>query len=60
MPTNRELFNYNPPFSKRTFVKLDSLQKVNLSDLEDVSISKNGKTLNQKELSYIINNIIRE
>ncbi len=58
LPTNKELINYDPPFPKRTFVKLDSLQRVHISDLSNVSIAKGGRTLDATELSDIIN-IIR-
>ncbi|MCM1048953.1 MAG: hypothetical protein NC433_11080 [Clostridiales bacterium] len=58
-PFNREISNYNPPFPKRTFVKLDSLQRVHINNLLNVSIAKNGKTLDAVELSEIIKSIIR-
>lgn len=59
LPTNKEIFNYDPPFPRRTFVKLDSLQKVHITDLSNVIIAKNGKTLNAVELSEIIEAVIR-
>lgn len=59
LPSNKEIFNYNPPFPRRTFVKLDSLQRVHISNLSDVNIAKNGKTLDAVELSEIIEAIIR-
>ncbi len=43
-PTNREIFKYDPPFPKRTFVKLDSLQRVHISALENVRIAKERLT----------------
>ncbi len=59
LPTNREVSKYDPPFPKRTFVKLDSLQKVHMSDLSNVSMARNGRTLDSSELSGIIDAIIR-
>ncbi len=60
LPTNREIFKYDPPFPRRTFVKLDSLQKVHISDLTGVRIAKSGKTLDAEELAEIIQAIIRK
>lgn len=59
LPSNKEILNYNPPFPKRTFVKLDSLQRVHITNLSNVNIAKNGKTLDAVELSEIIKAIIR-
>ncbi len=59
IPSNREIINYDPPFPKRTFVKLDSLQRVHISSLSNVSMARNGRTLDEAELSEIIRNIIR-
>lgn len=59
LPTNREIINYNPPFPKRTFVKLDSVQKVHISNLENVRIATKGMKLDGTELLDIINSIIR-
>lgn len=59
LPFNKEIFNYNPPFPRRTFVKLDSLQKVHITNLSNINIAKNGKTLDAVELSEIIKAIIR-
>lgn len=60
LPTNKELSKYDPPFPRRTFVKLDSFQKVHISDLESVRIAKGGQTLDATELSEIIRLITRE
>ena len=60
LPTNREIVKYNPPFPKRTFVKLDSLQKVHISDLSNVRLAQSGRTLDGVELEEIINAIIEE
>lgn len=59
LPTNKEIFKYDPPFPRRTFVKLDSLQRVHISDLENVRIAKSGMTLDAAELSEIVRSIIR-
>lgn len=59
LPTNREISKYDPPFPRRTFVKLDSLQKVHISDLASVRLAKGGKTLDEAEISEIIKMIIR-
>ena len=60
LPTNREIVNYDPPFPKRTFVKLDSLQRTHISNLSNVSMARGGKTLDAAELSEIISAIIRK
>lgn len=57
LPTNKEISKYDPPFPKRTFVKLDSLQRVHISDLSNISMSRGGRTLDAAELSKIINAI---
>ena len=57
LPTNKEIFKYDPPFPRRTLVKLDSLQRVHISDLSNVSISRGGGTLDATELSEVINAI---
>lgn len=59
LPTNREISNYDPPFPRRTFAKLDSLQRVHISDLTDVRLAKGGRTLDGTELSEILKMIIR-
>lgn len=58
-PANREIMKYDPPFPKRTFVKLDSLQKVHMSDLSNVNLARGGRTLDATELSDIIEAVIR-
>lgn len=59
LPTNKEILKYDPPFPKRTFVKLDSLQRVHISNLSNICMARNGKTLDAAELSEIISAIIR-
>lgn len=60
LPTNKEIFKYDPPFPRRTFVKLDSLQRVHISELATVRIAKSGRALDETELSEIIKFVIRE
>ncbi len=60
LSTNREISNYDPPFPRRTFVKLDSLQRVHISDLEGVRLAKGGRLLDATELSKILKAIIRK
>lgn len=55
MASNKELQNFKPPFAKKTFVKLDSLTKISVSDLDQFRVLHNGEVLNQKELCEIIN-----
>lgn len=59
LSTNKEICKYDPPFPKRTFVKLDSFQRVHKSNLSNVRLGRNGQTLDAVELSDIINNIIK-
>lgn len=59
MPTNLEIINYDPPFPKRTFVKLDSLQRVPISSLGNVSFFRKGAKLDANELAKIMKSIIR-
>ncbi len=59
LPTNKEILKYDPPFPKRTFVKLDSFQKVLISDLSGVSMARGGKMLDKDELLEITRSIIR-
>lgn len=59
LPENREIIKHDPPFPKSSFVKLDSLQRVHISNLSNVWISRNGGTLDKTELSEIINMIKR-
>jgi len=56
--SNYTLRNFNPPFIKPSFVKLDSLQQLKLEELNalKVRICAKGQVLNQTELNYILNN----
>ena len=60
LPTNKVISKYDPPFPRSTFVKLDSLQRVHISDLASVKLAKGGRMLDATELSEIIKAIIRE
>ena len=51
--TNHEIVNYNPPFKKPTFVKLDSLQRVNCSSIIFHELS-GGSCLAGTELDKIL------
>lgn len=54
---NEEIKNYNPPFRKPSFVKLDSLTRVNKIDWRGLKILCNGQCLEQAELNKIISMI---
>lgn len=51
--SNKALFQYSPPFIKPSFVKLDSLVRINPKN-EQLKLLCGGKTLNTKELSEIL------
>lgn len=53
--TNERLKLYNPPFLVPSFVKLDSLTRVNSSDWESLRILNSGNTLDGAELARIKN-----
>lgn len=59
LATNMLLENFDPPFIKRTFIKLDSLQRIPISSLGNVSLCRGGRILNSEELTRIIDSIIR-
>lgn len=52
-PTNHKLRLYNPPFLMPSFVKLDSLTKVEEKNCNDLQVLNNGRTLDSKELENI-------
>lgn len=56
--TNKRIQAYNPPFLKPSFVKLDSLTRVDKSELEGVHILNNGRTLDSDELKRIKNDLM--
>ncbi len=53
-PTNYSLQNYNPPFIKPSFVKLDSLSYISLDEAANFKLLEDGKCLNQDDLQKII------
>ena len=56
-PNNREIKNYNPPFLKPSFVKLDSLVHITYAEASNLRILGGGACLNTQELSEIISAI---
>ncbi len=52
-PTNLEIKNYDPPFNEPSFVKLDSLIRVNSSEWGNLKIIRNGSKLSSDELEKI-------
>ena len=52
-PTNERLRTYNPPFIKPSFVKLDSLTRVDRADWGELQLLHSGKTLDEDELVRI-------
>ncbi len=57
MPSNIEILNYNPPFLKPSFVKLDSLTKTIVDGHEELRILHGGECLDQNELKNILNEL---
>lgn len=56
-PTNMKIEKYKPPFLKSSFVKLDSLTRINKLEWENFRILHNGEILNRIELDTIISKI---
>lgn len=52
-PTNERLRNYNPPFVMPSFVKLDSLTRVESADWGNLRVLNSGCTLDPAELMRI-------
>lgn len=52
-PTNERLKNYNPPFIKPSFVKLDSLTRVPKTEWGNLVILNQGRTMDNRELDRI-------
>ena len=52
-PTNERLKNYNPPFVMPSFVKLDSLTRVERSEWANLRVLNAGRTLDVSELARI-------
>ena len=57
-PTNKYLNKHFPPFVKKTFVKLDSLVYIPVSEISSFSILANGGTLDEVELNAIIKKVL--
>ena len=55
--TNKEIINHSPPFTKRSFVKLDSLTYISISDATSMHLLSNGQLLDANELKKIISMI---
>lgn len=51
--TNERLKIYNPPFIKPSFVKLDSLTRVESADWDNLQVLNSGRTLDDAELARI-------
>ena len=51
--TNEQLRLYNPPFVMPSFVKLDSLTRVESSDWGNLHVLNSGRTLDRTELARI-------
>ena len=57
---NYSLKNFNPPFVKPCFVKLDSLTTVSVEEIKQNShVLHAGETLNNNDMNYILNHIHR-
>lgn len=52
-PTNERLRSYNPPFVIPSFVKLDSLTRVESADWGNLQVLNSGRTLDGNELARI-------
>lgn len=56
--SNMHIKNYKPPFIKDSFVKLDSLVYITLSEASNMTVLHNGDCLDQHEMNTIISKII--
>lgn len=52
-PMNERLRSYNPPFVMPSFVKLDSLTRVDSADWGNLQVLNSGRTLDGTELARI-------
>lgn len=57
--TNARLTNYNPPFLKPSFVKLDSLTRIESADWCKLQVLNSGRTLDSAELLRIKSKVKR-
>lgn len=55
MKSNEILYNYRPPFLRKSMVKLDAIYKVEKCKILTTCLLHHGQALNQLELSRIIN-----
>lgn len=53
-PSNKRITQYNPPFLKESFVKLDSLVFIPNEDTHSLQILHNGDCLQPNELNIIL------
>lgn len=53
-PKNKHIKNYNPPFLKDSFAKLDSLIYVDAADMCNFRVLHHGDCLEKNELNEII------
>lgn len=53
-PTNKLINKHSPPFTKRSFVKLDSFVYVSTEDAQNMKILDGGNTIDKAELSCIL------
>ena len=53
-PTNKLINKYFPPFPKRSFVKLDSLVYVSVSEMSNIRTLSNGDLMDPAELNSIL------
>ena len=51
--SNKEIKNYNPPFLKQSFVKLDTLRKIPIAQAGSLRLLAKGKVLDGNEMSII-------
>ena len=52
-PTNERLRTYNPPFVMPSFVKLDSLTRIESADWGNLQVLNSGRILDGNELARI-------
>ena len=52
--SNRRIINYNPPFKKDSFIKLDSLIYISVEEVNSFTLLCNGEKLNDHELNHIL------
>jgi len=55
--SNYPLKNYNPPFIKPSFVKLDSFQNISIQTAQKMKLLSGGSCLNKIDLENILNHL---